>query len=123
MSSTPSPSQRTPCEDGQDRRSNTILVPDCVAQPLERDCKDASTHNHLRPAHSCTEEPGSELLPRKLSEKQLSATSEDVISPQVSTIRRLKADTSQYLSKLRNRICRGNQQLASADPSTYRICA
>ncbi|XP_075623006.1 sentrin-specific protease 7 isoform X2 [Balearica regulorum gibbericeps] len=106
LSSTQSPGRRTPCEGGQSRRSNTILVPDCIPQPLERDYKDTSTHNHLMPAHSCTEEPGSESPPRNLSEKQLSATSEDVISPRVSTIRKLKMDTSEYLSKLRNRVCR-----------------
>ncbi|XP_072740102.1 sentrin-specific protease 7 isoform X2 [Ciconia boyciana] len=106
LSSTWSPGRRMCCEDGQSRRSSTILVPDCIPQPLERDYKDTPTHNHLRPAHSCTEEPVSESLPRNLSEKQLSATSEDVISPRVSTMRKLKMDTSQYLSKLRNRICR-----------------
>ncbi|KAM7127478.1 sentrin-specific protease 7 isoform 2-T7 [Ciconia maguari] len=106
LSSTWSPGRRMCCEDGQSRRSSTILVPDCIPQPLERDYKDTPTHNHLRPAHSCTEEPGSESPPRNLSEKQLSATSEDVISPRVSTMRKLKMDTSQYLSKLRNRICR-----------------
>ncbi|NXN69868.1 SENP7 protease, partial [Himantopus himantopus] len=116
LSSTQSPGHRTPRQDGQSRRSNTILVPYCILQPLERDYKDTSTHNHLRPAHSCTEEPGSESPPRNLSEKQPSVTSEDVISPQVSTIRKLKMDTSQYLSKLRNRICRGNRQLVSVDP-------
>lgn len=120
MSSTQSPGCRIPCEDGQDHRSNTILVPDC---PAERDSKDTSTHNHLRPAHSCTEEPGSESPPRNLSKKQLSANSEDVISAQVSTIRKLKMDKSEYLSKLRNRICRGNQQLVSIDPSMYCVCA
>lgn len=120
MSSTQSPGCRIPCEDGQDHRSNTILVPDC---PAERDSKDASTHNHLRPAHSHTEEPGSESPPRNLSKQQLSATSEDVISAQVSTIRKLKMDKSEYLSKLRNRICRGNQQLVSIDPSMYCVCA
>ncbi|NWS54310.1 SENP7 protease, partial [Chunga burmeisteri] len=116
LSSAQSPGHRTPCDDGQGRRSSTILVPRCIPQPLKRDYKDTSTHNHLRPAHSCTEEPGSESPPRNLSEKQLSATSEDVISPRVSTIRKLKVDTSQYLSKLRNRICRGNRQLVSIDP-------
>ncbi|KAM9277653.1 sentrin-specific protease 7 isoform 2-T3 [Cariama cristata] len=116
LSSTQSPGHRTPCDDGQGRRSSTILVPRCIPQPLKRDYKDTSTHNHLRPAYSCTEEPGSESPPRNLSEKQLSATSEDVISPRVSTIRKLKVDTSQYLSKLRNRICRGNRQLVSVDP-------
>ncbi|KFP51424.1 Sentrin-specific protease 7, partial [Cathartes aura] len=116
LSSTRSPGHRTPCEDGQGRRSNTILVPDCIPQALERDYKDTSTHSHLRPADRCTEEPGSESPPRNLSEKQLSATSEDMISPRVSTIRKLKMDTSQYLSKLRNRICRGNRQLVSVDP-------
>ncbi|NXL44072.1 SENP7 protease, partial [Podilymbus podiceps] len=108
--------RKTPREDGQGCRSNTILMPDCVPQPLERGCKDTSTHNHLRPAHSCTEEPGSKSPPRNLSEKKLSATSRDVFSPQVSTIRKLKMDTSEYLSKLRNRICRGNRQLVSVDP-------
>ncbi|KAM7127479.1 sentrin-specific protease 7 isoform 3-T8 [Ciconia maguari] len=97
LSSTWSPGRRMCCEDGQSRRSSTILVPDCIPQPLERDYKDTPTHNHLRPAHSCTEEPGSESPPRNLSEKQLSATSEDVISPRVSTMRKLKMDTSQYL--------------------------
>ncbi|XP_075583878.1 sentrin-specific protease 7 isoform X2 [Pelecanus crispus] len=116
LSSTQSPVRRTSREDGQSRRCNAILVPDCIPQPLERDPKDTSTHNHLRPAHSCTKEPGSESPPRNLSEKQLSATHEDVISPRVRTIRKLKMDTSQYLSKLRNRICRGNQQLVSVDP-------
>ncbi|KAF1459211.1 Sentrin-specific protease 7, partial [Spheniscus demersus] len=116
LSSTQSPGLRTSCEDGQSRRSNTILVPDCILQPLERGYKDNSTHNHLRPAHSCTEEPGSECPPRNLSEKQLSATGEDVISPRVSTIRKLKMDTSQSLSKLRSRIRRGNRQLVSVDP-------
>ncbi|XP_050188966.1 sentrin-specific protease 7 isoform X3 [Myiozetetes cayanensis] len=114
LSSTPG--CKTPCEDGQGDRSNAILVLDCTTQPLERDSKDTSTHNHLRPAHSRTEESGSESSPRKLSEKQPSATSEDVIVPRVSTIRKLKMDPSQYLSKLRNRICRGNQQLVSIDP-------
>ncbi|XP_009811809.1 sentrin-specific protease 7 [Gavia stellata] len=116
LTSTQSAVRRTSCEDGQSRRSNTILVPDCIPQPLERDYEDTSTHNCLRPAHSCTEEPGSESAPRNVSEKQLSATSEDVISPRVSTIRKLKMDTSQYLSKLRNRICRSNRQLVSVDP-------
>ncbi|NXT56075.1 SENP7 protease, partial [Pluvianellus socialis] len=116
LSSTQSPGCRTPCEDRQRRRSSTILVPDCILQPLERDYKDASTHHHLRPAHSCTEKPGSESPPRNFSEKQLSATSKDVTSPRVSTIRKLKMDTSQYLNKLRNRICRGNRQLVSVDP-------
>ncbi|NWW76294.1 SENP7 protease, partial [Climacteris rufus] len=113
LSSTQSPGCRTPYKDGQDDRSNAILVPDC---PAERDSKDTSTHNHLRPAQSHTEESGSESPSRNLSDKQLSATSEDVISPQVGLIRRLKMDKSRYLSKLRNRICRGNQQLVSIDP-------
>ncbi|NXE91864.1 SENP7 protease, partial [Menura novaehollandiae] len=112
-SSTQSPSCRTPREDGRGPRSNTILVPDC---PSERDSKDTSTRKQLRPAHSHTEESGSESPSRNLSEKQLSSASEDVISPQVGTIRKLKMDKSQYLSKLRNRICRGNQQLVSIDP-------
>ncbi|XP_010151712.1 PREDICTED: sentrin-specific protease 7, partial [Eurypyga helias] len=108
--------RRTPCEDGRSHRSNPVLVPDCVPQPLERDCKDNSTHNHLRPAHSCTEQSNSQSPPRNLSEKQLSATSEDAISPRISTIRKLKMDASQYLSKLRNRICRGDRQLGLVDP-------
>ncbi|NXB82345.1 SENP7 protease, partial [Donacobius atricapilla] len=112
LSSTQSPGCRIPSEDGQDHRSNPILVPDC---PAERDCRDTSTHNHS-PAHSHRGDTASESPPRNLSKKQLSATSEDVISPQVSTIRKLKMDKSEYLSKLRNRICRGNQQLVSIDP-------
>ncbi|NWI31966.1 SENP7 protease, partial [Sula dactylatra] len=116
LSSACSRGHRTCCEDGQSCRSNTVLVPDCIPQPLERDCKDTSTHNQFRPAHSCTEERGSESPPRNLSKKEFSATSEDVISPRVSTIRKLRMDTSQYLNKLRNRICRGNQQLVSVDP-------
>ncbi|KAM6319683.1 sentrin-specific protease 7 isoform 2-T4 [Podargus strigoides] len=114
--STQSPGHRTPCEDGQSRTSNTIVMPNCVLQPLERDYKCTSTHNHLRPAHSCTEEPGSESPTRNLSENQLSASSEDVISPRVSTIRKFEVDASQYLSRLRNRLCRGNPQLVSLDP-------
>ncbi|XP_074960975.1 sentrin-specific protease 7 isoform X6 [Phalacrocorax aristotelis] len=106
LSSTQSPGCRTWCEDGQSCTSNTILMPDCIPQPLERDSKGISTCNHLRLGHSCTEELGSESPPRNLSEKQFSATRDDVISPRVSTIRKLKMDTSQYLSKLRNRICR-----------------
>ncbi|NXO62089.1 SENP7 protease, partial [Phainopepla nitens] len=112
LSSTQSLGCRIPCEDGQVHRSNPILVPD---SPVERDSKDISTNNHLRPSHSHAESSASES-PRNLSKKQLSATSEDVISPQVSTIRRLKMDKSEYLNKLRNRICRGNQQLVSIDP-------
>ncbi|XP_068036984.1 sentrin-specific protease 7 isoform X2 [Anomalospiza imberbis] len=113
FSSTQSPGCRIPCEDGQNHRSNPILVPDC---PAERDSKDTSTHNHLRPAHSHTEDSASESSSINLSKKQLSATSEDVISPQVRTIRQLKMSKSEYLSKLRKRICRGNQQLVSIDP-------
>ncbi|XP_055657369.1 sentrin-specific protease 7 isoform X1 [Falco peregrinus] len=116
LSSTRFPGCRMLCEDGQVCRSDVILVPDCIPQPLERDYKNSSTHNCFRSVHSCTEEPSSESPPRNLSEKQLSATSEDVISPQVNTIRKFKKDTSQYPSKLRNRICRGNQQLVSVDP-------
>ncbi|NXP01941.1 SENP7 protease, partial [Certhia brachydactyla] len=110
FSSTQSPGCRIPCEDGQDPRSNPILVPDCPAE------RNSTTHNHLRPAHSHTEDSASESPPRNLSKKQLSATSEDVISSQVSMIRKLKMDKSEYLSKLRNRICRGKQQLVSIDP-------
>ncbi|NXR19013.1 SENP7 protease, partial [Cinclus mexicanus] len=113
LSSTQSPGSRIPCEDGQDHRSNPILLPD---SPAERDSKDTSTHSHLRPPHRHTEDSTSESPPRNLSKKQVSAASEDVISPQVSTIRKLKMDKSEYLSKLRNRICRGNQQLVSIDP-------
>ncbi|NXN81497.1 SENP7 protease, partial [Bombycilla garrulus] len=112
LSSTQSLGCRIPCEDGRDHRSNPILVPD---SPAETNSEDTSTHNHLRPSHSHTENSASQS-PRNLSKKQLSATSEDVISPQVSTIRILKMDKSEYLSRLRNRICRGNQQLVSIDP-------
>ncbi|XP_014122629.2 sentrin-specific protease 7 isoform X2 [Zonotrichia albicollis] len=103
LSSAQSPDCRIPCEDGQDHRSNPILVPD---GPAERDSKDTSTHNHLRPAHSHTEDSASESPSRNVSEKQLSASSGDVPSPQVGTIRRLKLNKAEYLSKLRNRICR-----------------
>ncbi|XP_041319783.1 sentrin-specific protease 7 isoform X5 [Pyrgilauda ruficollis] len=113
LNSAQSPGCRIPCEDGQDHRSNPILVPDC---PAERDSKDPSAHNHLRPAHSHTEDSASKSPSRILSKQQLSATSGDVLSPQVGTIRKLKIDKSEYLSKLRNRICRGNQQLVSIDP-------
>nr|XP_030136784.3 sentrin-specific protease 7 isoform X2 [Taeniopygia guttata] len=113
LSSARSPGCRIPCEDGQNHRSDPILVSDC---PAERDSKDSSTHNHLRPAHSLTEASASESPSRNLPKKQLSATREDVISPRVPTIRKLKMDKSEYLSRLRNRICRGNQHLVSIDP-------
>ncbi|NXI38856.1 SENP7 protease, partial [Galbula dea] len=116
LSSAQSPSCRTPCEGGEGGRSKTVLVPDCDPQPLERDSKDPSTNSHLKPTPSCTEEPGSESPPSNWSEKQLSASSEDIISPRVSTIRRLKMETSQYLSKLQNRICRGSRHLLAGDP-------
>ncbi|XP_072790080.1 sentrin-specific protease 7 isoform X8 [Taeniopygia guttata] len=103
LSSAQSPGCRIPCEDGQNHRSDPILVSDC---PAERDSKDSSTHNHLRPAHSRTEASASESPSRNLPKKQLSATREDVISPRVPAIRKLKMDKSEYLSKLRNRICR-----------------
>nr|XP_030136938.3 sentrin-specific protease 7 isoform X5 [Taeniopygia guttata] len=103
LSSARSPGCRIPCEDGQNHRSDPILVSDC---PAERDSKDSSTHNHLRPAHSLTEASASESPSRNLPKKQLSATREDVISPRVPTIRKLKMDKSEYLSRLRNRICR-----------------
>ncbi|XP_036246733.1 sentrin-specific protease 7 isoform X2 [Molothrus ater] len=103
LSSAQSPGCRIPCEDGQDHRSNPILVPDC---PAERDAKDTSTHNHLRPAHCHTEDSASESPSRNVSKIQLSATSGDVLSSQAGTIRKLKLDKSEYLSKLRNRICR-----------------
>ncbi|OWK52199.1 Sentrin-specific protease 7 [Lonchura striata] len=113
LSSAQFPGCRIPCEDGQNHRSDPILVSDC---PAERDSKDSSTHNHLRPAHSHTEASASESAYRNLPKKQLSATSEDVISPRVPTITKLRMDKSEYLSKLRNRICRGNQHLVSIDP-------
>ncbi|XP_009553533.2 sentrin-specific protease 7 isoform X2 [Cuculus canorus] len=116
LSSTRSPGHRTTCEDEESHKSNAVLVLDCVPQLSEGDNKETSTHSHLRPAHSCTEKPGLLSPLRNLSDKQLSATSGDMISSRVSTIRTLKIDTSQYLSKLRSRICRGNQQLVSVDP-------
>ncbi|KAM6292085.1 sentrin-specific protease 7 isoform 2-T2 [Porphyrio hochstetteri] len=116
LSSTQSPGRRTPSEGEKSHRSNTILMLDCIPQPSERDYKDTSTQNHLKPSHSFTEEPVSESPPRNLSRKHLSVTTEDVISPRVSTLRKLKMDPSEYLSKLRNRICRGNRQLVSVDP-------
>ncbi|XP_065685441.2 sentrin-specific protease 7 isoform X2 [Patagioenas fasciata] len=103
LSSAQSPGCRTPCENEQSHRSNAVLVLDCILQPLEREYKGTSTHNHLRPAHRCMEEPVSESPTRNLTEKQLTASGEDVISPQVSTIKKLKMDTSQYF-KLRNKI-------------------
>ncbi|XP_069724102.1 sentrin-specific protease 7 [Phaenicophaeus curvirostris] len=116
LSSTRSPGLRTPCEDEQNHKSNAIVVLDCIPQPSEREDKETSNHSHLRPAHSCAEKPGLVSPPRNLSDKQLSATSGDTISSRVSTIKALKIDPSQYLTKLRNRICRGNQQLVSVDP-------
>ncbi|NXT79347.1 SENP7 protease, partial [Zapornia atra] len=116
LSSTQSPGRRTPCEGRKSHRSNTILMLDCIPQPLERDYTDTSTQNHLKPSHSFTEEPGSESPPRSLSQEHLSATTEEVISPRVSTLRKLKMEPSEYLSKLRNRIYRGNRQLVSVDP-------
>ncbi|NXX89026.1 SENP7 protease, partial [Centropus bengalensis] len=116
LSSTQSPGRRTCCEHGQSHESNAILVPDYIPQPSEGDNKEASTHSRLMSAHSCTEKPDLVSPPENLSEKQLSATAEDVISPRVSAIRMLKIDPSQYLINLRNRICRGNQQLVSVDP-------
>ncbi|XP_025968204.2 sentrin-specific protease 7 isoform X2 [Dromaius novaehollandiae] len=104
LSSTQSLGCRNLCEDEQGHRSS--LVHDCTPQLLETSCKDTSTHSHLRSARSCAEVLGSESPPTNLLEKQLPATGEDTISPRVSTIRKLKVDTSQYLSKLRNRICR-----------------
>ncbi|XP_054256665.1 sentrin-specific protease 7 [Indicator indicator] len=116
LSSTQSSSCRIPCEDEQGHRFDIILVPDCIPQSLERDLKDTSNHNRLSPAYSCSKEAVSETPPRNLSEKQLSATNEDGISPRVSAIRKLEMDASQYLTKLRNRLCRGNRQLVSVDP-------
>ncbi|XP_065598099.1 sentrin-specific protease 7 isoform X1 [Cyrtonyx montezumae] len=111
LSSAHSSDCRTPCEDEQDHRCN--LVQDCVAQALEGDCKGTPTNSQLGPVHSCSVEPGSESAPRSLSEKQLLATS---VSPRVSTIRKLKMDTSQNPKKWRNKICRSNQPLVSVDP-------
>ncbi|NXX37728.1 SENP7 protease, partial [Tricholaema leucomelas] len=116
LSSAQSSICRVHCEDDPGHRFNVILVPDCVPQTLERDFKNTSNHNRLSPIKSYTKEPDSETPPRDLSEKQPSATSEDEISPRVSTIMKLGMDASQYLSKLRNRLCRGNRQLVSVDP-------
>ncbi|XP_063999250.1 LOW QUALITY PROTEIN: sentrin-specific protease 7 [Pogoniulus pusillus] len=116
LSSTQSSSCRMRCEDEPGHRFNVILVPDCIPQSLERDFKDTSNHNCLSPIKSYTKEPVSETPPRDLSEKEHSATNEDGISPRVSTIMKLGMDASQYLSKLRNRLCRGNRQLVSVDP-------
>ncbi|NXW89709.1 SENP7 protease, partial [Alopecoenas beccarii] len=116
LSSTQSPGCRRPCEDEQNHRTNAVLVLDCIPEPLEREYKGTSTYSHLGPAHSCAEEPGSESPTSSLSEKQLSASGEDVLSPRVSTIRKCKMDKSQYFSKLRNKICTGNHRLVSVDP-------
>ncbi|XP_025936298.1 sentrin-specific protease 7 isoform X2 [Apteryx rowi] len=120
LSSAQSPGCRNLCEDEQGHRSS--LVEDCVPQLLETGHKDASTHSHLRSAHSCTEVIGSESPPRNLLEKQLPASREDTIAPRVSTIRKLKVDTSQYLSKLRNRICRVVLSSDDEDGSSEPIC-
>nr|XP_005009752.4 sentrin-specific protease 7 isoform X5 [Anas platyrhynchos] len=115
LSSTPPPGCKTPSEDEQDHRSN--LVQGCIARTLERDSKlDTLSHNHLNPVHSCTVKPDSESPPRNMSEKQLPASSEDVVSTQISAIRKSKADPSQYLSRLRNRIRRGDRPVVSVDP-------
>ncbi|NXF94831.1 SENP7 protease, partial [Eubucco bourcierii] len=116
LSSSQSSSCRMACEDEPGSRLSVILVPDCIPESLEKNLKDISNHNRVSPAKSCTKEPVSETPPRDLTEKQLSATNEDGISPRVSTITKLGMDASQYLSKLRNRLCRGNRQLVSVDP-------
>ncbi|XP_074829353.1 sentrin-specific protease 7 isoform X3 [Natator depressus] len=88
-----------------------------VSLVVEAECKETSIHDHLEPAFSCAKEHCSEHPPRSSLQKQYSTTSEDVrISPLVGTSGKPKMGMSEYLSKLRNRICKGNQTFVSAEP-------
>ncbi|XP_073163060.1 sentrin-specific protease 7 isoform X5 [Lepidochelys kempii] len=93
------------------------LIQENVSLVVEAECKETSIHDHLEPAFSCAKEHCSERPPRSSLQKQYSTTSEDVrISPLVGTSGKPKVDMSEYLSKLRNRICKGNQTFVSAEP-------
>nr|XP_032660397.1 sentrin-specific protease 7 isoform X5 [Chelonoidis abingdonii] len=93
------------------------LIQENISLVVEAACKETSIQDHLEPALSCAKEHCSEALPRSSLQKQYSATSEDVrISPLVGTAGKPKMDMSEYLSKLRNRICKDNQSFVSAEP-------
>ncbi|XP_008161045.2 sentrin-specific protease 7 isoform X4 [Chrysemys picta bellii] len=93
------------------------LIQENISLVVEAACKETSIHDHLEPALSCAKEHCSEAPPRSSLQKQYSATSEDMrISPLVGTAGKPKMDMSEYLSKLRNRICKGNQSFVSAEP-------
>ncbi|CAM4426326.1 unnamed protein product [Lepidochelys olivacea] len=93
------------------------LIQENVSLVVEAECKETSIHDHLEPAFSCAKEHCSERPPRSSLQKQYSTTSEDVrISPLVGTSGKPKVDMSEYLSKLRNRICKANQTFVSAEP-------
>ncbi|XP_026514788.1 sentrin-specific protease 7 isoform X4 [Terrapene carolina triunguis] len=99
----------------QSHRSD--LIQENISLVVEAACKETAIHDHLEPALSCAKEHCSEAPPRSSLQKQYSATSEDVrISPLVGTAGKPKVDMSEYLSKLRNRICKGNQSFVSAEP-------
>ncbi|KAM7178073.1 sentrin-specific protease 7 isoform 4-T4 [Macrochelys suwanniensis] len=99
------------------RGHRSDLIQENISLVVEAECKETSIHDHLEPALSCAKEHCSEVSPRSSLQKQYSATSEDVrISPLVGTAGKPKMDMSEYLSKLRNRICEGNQSFVSAEP-------
>ncbi|XP_038230527.1 sentrin-specific protease 7 isoform X5 [Dermochelys coriacea] len=93
------------------------LIQENVSLVVEAECKETFIHDYLEPALSCAKEHCSEHPPRSSLQKQYSTTSEDVrISPLVGTSGKPKMNMSEYLSKLRNRICEGNQSFVSAEP-------
>ncbi|XP_044857707.1 sentrin-specific protease 7 isoform X4 [Mauremys mutica] len=93
------------------------LIQENISLVVEAACKETSIQDHLEPALSCAKEHCSEAPPRSSLQKQYSATSEDVrISPLVGTAGKPKMDMSEYLRKLRNRICKDNQSFVSAEP-------
>ncbi|XP_039382204.1 sentrin-specific protease 7 isoform X4 [Mauremys reevesii] len=93
------------------------LIQENISLVVEAACKETSIQDHLEPALTCAKERCSEAPPRSSLQKQYSATSEDVrISPLVGTAGKPKMDMSEYLSKLRNRICKDNQSFVSAEP-------
>ncbi|XP_034646078.1 sentrin-specific protease 7 isoform X4 [Trachemys scripta elegans] len=93
------------------------LIQENISLVVEAACKETPICDHLEPALSCAKEHCSEAPPRSSLQKQYSATSEDMrISPLVGTAGKPKMDMSEYLSKLRNRICKGNQSFVSAEP-------
>ncbi|KAM9170207.1 sentrin-specific protease 7 isoform 7-T8 [Pangshura tecta] len=93
------------------------LIQENISLVVEAACKETSIEDHLEPALNCAKEHCSEVPPRSSLHKQYSAISEDVrISPLVGTAGKPKMDMSEYLSKLRNRICKDNQSFVSAEP-------